>query len=481
MSYLKLLKYGLRFIFLQTLLTGLTIFFFDNYLIKDFEDAGEILINNLVEDRDRFYPFVTNDFIKIDTYLGIFILLFLIILYSTKFYTYVDELSFKFDSKYLDDFFNLYLLWTCSLMIFFTLIRFTILSRAYLIIFTFLIPIILLLFRNSEIISAFFGRSVTSENCVLINVSEDSTFRNLKIISFRRVLKELSFSNSDIKKGDNIISNIDTLNKDSEINLIVLNLREQNSLPIKLEKYLINLNKKILLISTNEMKFKNYFIFRKVSLQNSYLTYFNNDIQYGGKFIIKRVLDLIISFSLILLLSPLILLLSLYIIYLDGYPILIKQDRVGLHGKQFKMYKFRTMRNNAHELRDDLSDMNKHNGPLFKIKNDPRIIPGTEFMRNLSLDELPQLINAIKGNMSMVGPRPLFKEDTKLFDENYMRRLNVLPGITGLLQINERNTPDFDIWYKYDIEYIDNWSIYSDIKIILKTPASLFRQKTKGL
>ena len=83
--------------------------------------------------------------------------------------------------------------------------------------------------------------------------------------------------------------------------------------------------------------------------------------------------------------------------------------------------------------------------------------------------------------MSVVGPRPLFEEDTQLFDKNYMRRLNVLPGITGLLQINERNTPDFSTWYKYDIEYIDNWSIYLDMKIILKTPFSLFKSKTKGL
>ncbi len=83
--------------------------------------------------------------------------------------------------------------------------------------------------------------------------------------------------------------------------------------------------------------------------------------------------------------------------------------------------------------------------------------------------------------MSVVGPRPLFKEDTKLFDQKYMRRLNVLPGITGLLQINERNTPDFKVWYKYDIEYIDNWSIYLDLKIILKTPFSLIKTKTKGL
>ena len=106
---------------------------------------------------------------------------------------------------------------------------------------------------------------------------------------------------------------------------------------------------------------------------------------------------------------------------------------------------------------------------MFKIEEDPRIIPSLKFLRKYSLDELPQLINVVKGDMSLVGPRPLFEADTNQFDKNYMRRLNVLPGMTGLLQINERNTDDFKIWYKYDIEYIENWSLYLDLKILLKT------------
>ena len=188
-----------------------------------------------------------------------------------------------------------------------------------------------------------------------------------------------------------------------------------------------------------------------------------------------------VAFSLIILLSPLILFIIFYIYYLDKGSPIIRQDRVGLHGKQFKMYKFRTMKKDSHELRGELSDLNKQRGPLFKIEDDPRIIKGTEFLRKYSLDELPQVINVLKGDMSMVGPRPLFKEDTKLFNQVYMRRLNVLPGITGLLQINDRNTPDFSIWHKYDIEYIDNWNIYLDLKIMIRTPLSLFRSKSKGL
>ena len=132
-------------------------------------------------------------------------------------------------------------------------------------------------------------------------------------------------------------------------------------------------------------------------------------------------------------------------------------------------------------MRDELEEMNKNDEVIFKIENDPRLIGGTAPLRNYSLDELPQFFNVLKGEMSVVGPRPLFDEDTKLFSEAYMRRLNVMPGITGLLQINERNTSEFSTWYKYDIEYIENWSLFLDLKIIFKTPFSLFSQKVKGV
>ena len=145
------------------------------------------------------------------------------------------------------------------------------------------------------------------------------------------------------------------------------------------------------------------------------------------------------------------------------------------------MYKFRTMKVDSHDKREELEELNEHSGPLFKIQNDPRIFKGGNFLRKYSIDEIPQLINVLKGEMSVVGPRPLFPEDNKYYDQNYIRRLNVMPGITGLLQINERNTDDFNIWYKYDLEYIENWSLLLDIKIILKTPFSLLRSKISGI
>jgi lipopolysaccharide/colanic/teichoic acid biosynthesis glycosyltransferase len=138
------------------------------------------------------------------------------------------------------------------------------------------------------------------------------------------------------------------------------------------------------------------------------------------------------------------------------------------------------MKKNSHLQREQLQKLNEQSGPLFKIEDDPRIIKGTKFLRKFSIDEIPQLINVLKGEMSLVGPRPLFPEDNSYFDENYLRRLNVLPGITGLLQIKERNTDDFNIWFKYDLEYIENWSIFLDLKILFKTPISILSNRTKG-
>ena len=476
MGLLKYVKYGIRFLFLQTLLTFFTIFYFDRFLIGDYFDGYLIIRDNLLEDRDRFYPFVTNDFIKTDIYIAIFIFVFLVILYSTKFYTYVNELSFSLDRKYFDEFLSIYLLWTSSIFVFFYIFRFSILSRANLILFTFLVPLILIIFRNSEVLSNFLGRSTSKENYISFNLENDSIFRKLRIITFRNSIGEFNFTNIN-----EIIDIIDKQNKENNLNLIILNLGLEKSLPESIEEYLIDLNKKVLIISRKEIIFKNIFLKRSIFLENYFLTYFNNDIQYGSKYILKRALDVFIALIMVVLLFPIYTFVAFFIILKDGFPFLIKQNRVGLHGKLFQMYKFRTMKNDSHTLRKDLKELNKGKGPLFKIENDPRVINGANFIRDFSLDEIPQLINVLKGDMSIVGPRPLFDEDTKLFDTRYMRRLNVMPGITGLLQINDRNTDDFSVWFKYDLSYIENWSIYLDLKIMFQTPLAVFKKNKKGL
>ena len=487
MKLSSFLKYSTRFLFLQIVLTYTTIFYFNNLLIPTkfcelcVGNSFRLQINSyLWEDRNRFFTFLPERFSEVEYFLGFFIFTFLIILYSTKFYTYVNELSYSLDRNYFDEYVSIYLLWTSMFFIFITIFRISsLISRGYLIIFTFLIPLILLLFRNSEYLSSLLGRSVTNENFVTFNLEEDSIFRNLRIMTFR---KNVGNFNIDVTNNtEAIIEKIDELNKSINVNLIVLNVNYLNVINQKLENYLINLNKKILIISKEEIKFENYFINRTEILSDYYLTYFNNDIQYGSKYILKRLLDIVVSIASITIFFPLYIGIIIYIYFLDGSETIIKQDRVGLHGEQFKMYKFRTMKKGSHEMREELQDLNKNDKAIFKIEDDPRIINGTKFLRNYSLDELPQFFNVLKGDMSIVGPRPLFNEDTKLFDENYMRRLNVMPGITGLLQINDRNTSDFERWYKYDIEYIENWSLFLDIKIILKTPYSLLTNKSKGV
>ena len=478
MKFNNLIKYIIRFAFLQGLLTFTTIYYFDNFLITNDAYKQNIYLN-LVEDIQRFLPFVNSNFISVDLVLVIIVFIFLIILYSTKYYTYVNELTFSINKNLLDEYFQLYLLWTAYTFTAFYVLRFEDISRWYLFLFSLFMPVILLIFRNTEFLSSLLGRSITNESFLSVNLDSDSNFRNLRIITFRNSLGNIE--HNDLVNDISIIDKIDKVNKEEKINLIVLNLDSQNKINSKLEKYLIETNKKVLIISKKQPVFANKFLFREETIDKSFFTYFNNDIQYGSKYILKRILDITLSFIGLIVFSPIMILLGLYILLIDGYPFYVKQRRVGLHGETFNMYKFRTMKKNSHELRKTMEELNKSDGPLFKIEQDPRILKGLNFARKFSIDELLQFINVLTGDMSIVGPRPLFDNDTQLFDTKYMRRLNVLPGITGLLQINERNTSEFETWYKYDIEYIENWSLYLDFQIILKTPFALFSKKIKGL
>lgn len=477
MNIYSLFKYFFRFFFLQISLTFLTIWYFDNFLIGDYFDGFLFIRDNLLEDRSRFYPFVPYDFIKIDVYLALFVFVFLIFLYLSKFYTYVNELTFTANKSLFDEFFSIYLIWTASYLSFLQLFRFETVSRFYLIIFTFIVPILLVSFRNSEFISSILGRNPSKEKFITFNLEKDSIFRELRLLTFRQNIGDYDGGKTDYAF---FRDKIEEINKNSEINLIIFNFSGLDTVSKDFEKFLLNVNKKILIISDLNFKFRSQIIVRNEIISNKSIFYINNDIQYGSRYISKRILDifLIILFSVIFV--PILIFSIITIVILDGFPAVIKQTRVGLHGKTFNMYKLRTMKKNSHLERNQLQELNEQSGPLFKIENDPRIIKGTKFFRRFSLDEIPQLINVVKGEMSLVGPRPLFPEDNSYFDENYLRRLNVLPGITGLLQINDRNTDDFNIWFKYDLEYIENWSLLLDLKILLKTPFSMISSKTKG-
>ena len=477
MKIKNIVKYFIRFVFLQTIVFITMVWYFDKYVFINQEHKFEVYLN-LVEDRDRFYDFIPLSWVTVDALFFILIFIFLVLLYATKFYTYVNELDFSYDRKFLDDYFMLYLLWNSFVFSSLYVFRITGLSRANLVLFSFLVPTILLLFRNSEILSTLLGRSVSNENYISFNLDEFSNFKNLRILAFRN--EKLSLKDDEKVLPNKIIKEVDKLNKSTDISLVVIRLMKLKKLDPELEEYLINLNKKVLIISDNKLKFNTNFIFRLLEVSSQNVYYFNNDIQYGAQYILKRIFDIIISIFLLILFLPLLIFSTFLILKRDSSPVLIKQNRIGLHGKKFEMYKFRTMYKNAHKERDQLKSGSKKNSPLFKLSEDPRIITGLGPLRKYSIDELPQLLNVIKGDMSLVGPRPLFEEDTELFNKNYMRRLNVLPGMTGLLQINDRNTDDFEVWYKHDLEYIENWNLRLDVEILFRTITAVFNRKNSG-
>ena len=193
--------------------------------------------------------------------------------------------------------------------------------------------------------------------------------------------------------------------------------------------------------------------------------------------VIKRIIDIVASFTGLILLSPLILIVSMLIKLESKGEVIFKQKRVGLNGKEFYMYKFRSMVINAEELKEQLESQNEMSGPMFKIKDDPRITNVGKFIRKTSIDELPQLINVIKGDMSLVGPRPSLPKEVKKFEQWMMERLEVKPGLTCIWQVSGRNNIDFEDWMKLDIKYVRERSFKLDIKLILKTVLVLLGDK----
>jgi len=196
----------------------------------------------------------------------------------------------------------------------------------------------------------------------------------------------------------------------------------------------------------------------------------------GVSLFAKRVLDVVASFAVLLLLVPLFLVVGLWIKFTSPGPVFFVQERVGLNKRRFRLYKFRTMVADAEKRLAELEQLNEVSGPVFKIKNDPRITPIGKFLRKTSIDELPQLFNVLKGDMSLVGPRPLPVRDYEGFDEDWhRRRFSVRPGITCLWQVNGRSNTLFGKWMELDMQYIDNWSLALDLKILLKTVPAVLR------
>ncbi|HZH74322.1 MAG TPA: sugar transferase [Mariniphaga sp.] len=191
---------------------------------------------------------------------------------------------------------------------------------------------------------------------------------------------------------------------------------------------------------------------------------------------VKETLDFFLSIIFITLISPVMVGIAIAIKLDDGGPVFFKQTRVGRHGRLFKCIKFRTMIINAEEVKEKIISLNEQDGPVFKIKNDPRITRVGQFLRKTSLDELPQFFNVLAGDMSIVGPRPPIPEEVKQYQRHLKRRLSINPGITCIWQVSGRNNVPFDKWMEMDMQYIDNWSLRLDFIIMLKTVKVIFER-----
>ena len=221
-----------------------------------------------------------------------------------------------------------------------------------------------------------------------------------------------------------------------------------------------------------------------MSFTNAYMTDFNNipfltfNNTSRSRFasMWKSFMDFWISFAIIFFLSPLMLVIAILIKGTSSGPVVFKQERVGLRGRKFHIYKFRTMVQNAEELKKKLLEMNECDGPTFKIRKDPRITPIGRILRKTGLDELPQLFNVLKGEMSLIGPRPPLPEEVEKYQRWQIRRLSVKPGITCTWQIiPNRHDVVFEKWMRLDMQYIDNWSLKEDFVLFFRTIISVFR------
>ena len=197
----------------------------------------------------------------------------------------------------------------------------------------------------------------------------------------------------------------------------------------------------------------------------------------GIDYALKRTFDLVFATLGLILLSPVLLAIAIAVKLSSRGPVIYRSVRPGMAGKPFYCFKFRTMRDRADQIQDDLEPLNEQSGALFKIRHDPRLTKVGRFLRRFSLDELPQLVNVVRGEMSLVGPRPLPMRDFERLEEWHKKRYLVLPGITGLWQVSGRSELDFDDLVRLDFLYLERWSILLDLSILLKTiPAVLTRR-----
>jgi lipopolysaccharide/colanic/teichoic acid biosynthesis glycosyltransferase len=192
--------------------------------------------------------------------------------------------------------------------------------------------------------------------------------------------------------------------------------------------------------------------------------------------LLKRAIDVGVGSLLLIVSAPIVALAALAITCVTGGTPFFTQERVGMHGRRFKMFKLRTMVNGAHAMRQSVMHLNEVDGPVFKIRNDPRLHPLGRFLRRTSVDELPNLVNVVRGEMSLVGPRPALPSEVEHYDAVALRRLSVPQGVTCLWQINGRSDVSFEHWMELDNKYVDEWTPLGDLLIVAKTIPAVLRR-----
>jgi exopolysaccharide biosynthesis polyprenyl glycosylphosphotransferase len=207
-----------------------------------------------------------------------------------------------------------------------------------------------------------------------------------------------------------------------------------------------------------------------------FLTFEKSSISIPWRFI-KRAFDLLFATIFLLIFSPLLVLIAFLVLFSSGWPIFYSQTRVGLNGKTFKFYKFRSMVKDADQRLSEVKNVHKRDHVIFKSKDDPRTTPIGRILRKYSLDELPQFFNVVNNSMSVVGPRPALTREVNLYNSTYERRLNAKPGITGPWQISGRSDLDLQTSISLDLNYLTNWSFTRDLWIIIATIGAVFRGK----
>ena len=289
---------------------------------------------------------------------------------------------------------------------------------------------------------------------ILITLFNRSVEKNLdeKFFTFD---KDLSLSNKNYifsnlsQFPSEFIEQISSFMKDDQVRGLILTKKDIDSLSF-----------------TQLIDISNFFGFDIYQLERDKLKTLHRSDSLNK--LIKNIEDVILLTFLGPLSVLIIIVTSIFVLLIDGLPIFYKQDRVGLNGRYFKIYKFRTMKDIDID-KSELEKLNERSKVVFKAKNDPRITNFGNFLRKSSLDELPQIINVLKNEMSFIGPRPPIIDEVKQYELKHLKRISVKPGITGLWQVSLRQDNDFDRWVAKDIEYIENWSLWLDIKIILKT------------